>query len=86
MKCVRCSSCGKVLGNKWECIDKLLKDGKKLPEIYEMLLIRRYCCKKVIMTSIDCSPFNEYPDKECQDRNSYTLHHENEINTFMQSK
>lgn len=87
MKPIRCFSCGKILGNKWEAIDRLLHiEQMKLHEIYDRFNITRYCCKKTIMTSIDCSPFNEYPDKECQDRNSYSLSHTNEINTFMQSR
>lgn len=53
MKPIRCYSCNKVLGNRWECIDKLLEDGVELKEIYEMIGIVRYCCKRIIMTSVD---------------------------------
>lgn len=60
MKPIRCYTCGKVLGNKWEIIEKLLREGRKLSEVYNMLMIRRYCCKRIVMTSVDMMDDTEY--------------------------
>lgn len=53
MKPIKCFTCGKILGNKWETIDKMINEGKSLKEINVYLYITRYCCKRVIMTTID---------------------------------
>lgn len=88
MKPIRCFSCGKVLGNKWEVIDFLLtKEKMSLRNIFEKIGISRYCCKKVIMTAIDCYELQQYPDNECQERNSYKLKSKStDYINFIQSK
>ena len=59
MKPIRCYSCNKILGNKWETIDKMKQEGKELKEIYEYLNITRYCCKRIIMTTVDISEIED---------------------------
>jgi DNA-directed RNA polymerase subunit N (RpoN/RPB10) len=51
MRPIRCFTCGKVLGNKWEVIDKLKTDECPMIEIYKIFGVTRYCCKKMVMTS-----------------------------------
>ena len=46
---IRCFSCGKVLGNKYERFDTY--KNKELA--FKNLGIQRYCCKSVLLTSID---------------------------------
>lgn len=60
MKPIRCYTCGKILGNKWICIGKYLQDKIPLKEIYEKIGIRRYCCKRIILTSVDDSILDTY--------------------------
>ena len=50
---VRCFTCGKVLGNKWEPYLKLLKEGDETSSALEKLSIERYCCKRMISTHVD---------------------------------
>ena len=46
---IRCFTCSKVLGNKYEKFDKY--DDKKLA--FKELGIERYCCMRMLLTSID---------------------------------
>lgn len=64
MKPIRCFTCGKVLGNKWEIIEKLKSDGMKMSDIYEKLNISRYCCKKMVMTSYSNDNIIDYKTHE----------------------
>ena len=50
---IRCFTCSKVLGNKYEKFDEY-KDKEKA---YRDLGIERYCCKTILLTSIDTSEF-----------------------------
>jgi DNA-directed RNA polymerase subunit N (RpoN/RPB10) len=50
---IRCFTCGKVLGNKFEKF-YTYKDKEKA---YKDLGIERYCCKNILLTSIDTSEF-----------------------------
>lgn len=53
MKPIRCYTCGKVLGNKWLMVDKLVKSGVSLKDVYDRIGIYRYCCKRIVMTSYE---------------------------------
>jgi len=50
---IRCFTCSKVLGNKYEKFDKY--DDKKLA--FKELGIERYCCMRMLLTSIDTYDF-----------------------------
>lgn len=50
---VRCFSCGAVVGRFEIRIEELLKEGKKYAEIFETLKIERYCCRRIVMSSVD---------------------------------
>ena len=52
---VRCFSCGKVLGGFSNRIESMKKEGKTNLEIFEILKIERYCCRRMIMSSVDIS-------------------------------
>jgi len=57
---IRCFTCSKVLGNKYERFDKY--DDKE--QAYKDLGIERYCCKRMLLTSIDMYEiFKEYTDE-----------------------
>jgi len=60
MKPIRCYTCGKVLGNKWMVVDRLQREQMPLKQIYEKIGISRYCCKRIILSSVDDSLNNEY--------------------------
>ena len=51
---VRCFSCGKVVGDKWESYltylqDENLSEGDAL----DKLGLKRYCCRRMILTHVD---------------------------------
>lgn len=50
---VRCFTCNKVLGNKWEEYQKLVKEGTDPQIIFNKLGIKRYCCKRILTTSYE---------------------------------
>ena len=49
---VRCFTCGKVVGNKWEKYKKILLESS--PNVaLNTLGIKRYCCRQVFLCHID---------------------------------
>jgi len=50
---VRCYTCGKVVGNKWETYKTMVKNKIDHDEIYRKLGLDRYCCKRMLSTHVD---------------------------------
>lgn len=50
---VRCFTCGKVVGNKWEEYLSLLQSGKTECEALDELGMERYCCRRMLLTHVD---------------------------------
>jgi len=50
---VRCFTCNKVIGNKWEKYNSILKSGKTSNVAFEELRIRRYCCKRMFLGHVE---------------------------------
>ena len=50
---VRCYTCGKVIGNKWERYKKMEKKEIPKKEIFNDLKITRYCCKRMLIAHVD---------------------------------
>lgn len=50
---VRCFSCGKVIGDKWNAYLALLLAGKSEGEALTELGMRRYCCRRMVLTHVD---------------------------------
>jgi len=50
---VRCFTCNKVIGNKWELYQEKLKQGKSNDQVFKELGLTRYCCKRMLMTHVD---------------------------------
>nr|BAS01995.1 RNA polymerase II subunit RPB10 [Amorphochlora amoebiformis] len=50
---VRCFSCGKVIGGSWNEYLTLLKIGFSEGEALDSLRIKRYCCRRMLLTHID---------------------------------
>lgn len=49
---IRCFSCGKVTGNKWEPYVAHLKAGKNKKEALDLLGLTRPCCRSMILTHV----------------------------------
>ncbi|KAJ2682293.1 DNA-directed RNA polymerase II subunit L [Coemansia spiralis] len=50
---VRCFTCGKVVGNKWEKYLELLEKDLSDGEALDALGLKRYCCRRMILTHVD---------------------------------
>jgi DNA-directed RNA polymerase I, II, and III subunit RPABC5 len=49
---VRCFTCGKVIGNKWEKYQQLITEYEE-KDVLDMLGMTRYCCRRMLLTHID---------------------------------
>jgi DNA-directed RNA polymerase subunit N len=47
---VRCFSCGKVIGDKWEPFARRLAAGERPQEVLDDLGIERYCCRRMMLS------------------------------------
>jgi DNA-directed RNA polymerase I, II, and III subunit RPABC5 len=50
---VRCFTCGKVIGNKWEDYLGLIDAGYTEKESMDKLELKRYCCRRMVLTHVD---------------------------------
>lgn len=51
---VRCFTCGKVVGNRFEAyMDLLLKEGLTESAALERIGLHRYCCRRMVLTHVD---------------------------------
>lgn len=50
---VRCFTCGKVTGNMWESYQNMLTEGIESPEALDRLGLKRYCCRRILLTHAD---------------------------------
>eukprot|EP00804_Cyclotella_cryptica_P005720 CCRYP_000067-RA/>CCRYP_000067-RA protein AED:0.08 eAED:0.08 QI:1698/1/1/1/0/0/2/318/130 len=50
---VRCFTCGKVIGNKWETYLYLLQADYSEGDALDELGLRRYCCRRMMLTHVD---------------------------------
>ncbi|WWD01674.1 DNA-directed RNA polymerase I, II, and III subunit rpabc5 [Kwoniella sp. B9012] len=50
---VRCFSCGKVIGNLWDSYLELLAAGVDEGDALDRLQLKRYCCRRMVLTHVD---------------------------------
>ena len=50
---IRCFTCGKVIGNVWDKYLNLLDSGKEIAEALDILGMRRYCCRRMLISHVD---------------------------------
>lgn len=50
---VRCFTCGKVIGNKWETYLSLLQADYNEGDALDDLGLKRYCCRRMVLTHVD---------------------------------
>ncbi|CEO95410.1 DNA-directed RNA polymerases I, II, and III subunit RPABC5 [Plasmodiophora brassicae] len=50
---VRCFTCGKVIGNKWEKYLNLQLGEYSPGDALDALGVRRYCCRRMLLTHVD---------------------------------
>lgn len=50
---VRCPSCGKVIGDKYDEFQERVEDGEDKGEVLDDLGVERYCCRTVFLTHVE---------------------------------
>ncbi|WOO78441.1 DNA-directed RNA polymerases I, II, and III subunit RPABC5 [Vanrija pseudolonga] len=50
---VRCFSCGKVVGNLWESYLELVAADIDEGDALDKLQLKRYCCRRMVLTHVD---------------------------------
>lgn len=50
---IRCFTCGKLVGNKWEEFDKRVKDGENPEKVLDELGLERYCCRRMLISHVN---------------------------------
>ena len=50
---VRCFTCGKLIGDLWEEFARRVKAGENATEVLDSLGIKRYCCRRMLLSHVD---------------------------------
>ena len=50
---VRCFSCGKVVGDKWELYSQRVEAGETPKDVLDDLGVTRYCCRRMLLTHVE---------------------------------
>ncbi len=50
---VRCITCGRVIGDKWQPYKDYLSQGKTAKEALDILGIKSYCCRTAFLSQVD---------------------------------
>ena len=50
---VRCFTCGKLIGDKWEEWKRRLEEGEDPDKILDDLGLTRVCCRRMMVSHID---------------------------------
>jgi DNA-directed RNA polymerase subunit N len=50
---VRCFTCGKLVGDKWEEFARRVKAGENVGEVLDGLGINRYCCRRMLLSHVE---------------------------------
>jgi len=50
---VRCFSCGKLVGDKWEPFSKRVAAGEPPKEVLDDVGVDRYCCRRMLLSHVE---------------------------------
>ena len=50
---VRCFSCGKLIADKFDDFQDGIKTGKEPEKILDELGLQRYCCRRMLLTTVE---------------------------------
>jgi len=50
---VRCFSCGRLVGDKWEEFARRVKDGDEPRDVLDDLGMKRYCCRRMLISNVE---------------------------------
>lgn len=50
---VRCFTCGNLIADKFEDYKNKVKSGEEPAKVLDSLEINRYCCRRMLLTSVE---------------------------------
>ncbi|MFQ6063867.1 MAG: DNA-directed RNA polymerase subunit N [Candidatus Bathyarchaeia archaeon] len=50
---VRCFTCGKLIGDKWEEFATRVKAGEDPKKVLDSLEVTRYCCRRMLLSHVE---------------------------------
>ena len=50
---IRCFSCGKVIGGKWEPFSQRVVEGEHPKDVLDDLGVTRYCCRRMLLSHVE---------------------------------
>lgn len=50
---IRCFSCGKLIADKWEKYQELIKEGYTEAKALDEIGFKRYCCRRMFLSHVD---------------------------------
>ena len=50
---IRCFTCGKVIGDKWEDFSRRVRNGEKPKDVLDDLGVTRYCCRRMLLSNVE---------------------------------
>jgi DNA-directed RNA polymerase subunit N len=50
---VRCFSCGKLIGDKWEEFATRVKSGEDPKKVLDSMGVSRYCCRRMLLSHVE---------------------------------
>jgi len=50
---IRCFTCGKLIGDKWEEFSKRVKEGENPGKVLDDLGIVKYCCRRMLISHVE---------------------------------
>jgi DNA-directed RNA polymerase subunit N len=50
---VKCFTCGKLVGDKWEEFANRIKAGEDASDVLDSLGLKRYCCRRMLLSNVE---------------------------------
>ena len=50
---IRCFTCGKVIGDKWNKFNSSVNNGMSKTDAFAELNVKRYCCKRMFLGHVE---------------------------------
>lgn len=61
---IRCFTCGKVVGDKWEEFLRRVRQGEPPDAVLTSMGLTRYCCRRMLLSHVnlieDVIPFSQH--------------------------
>ena len=50
---IRCFTCNKLVGNKWQEYETRIKKGEEIKKVLDSMGMTRYCCRRMFMGHVE---------------------------------